>query len=108
MPSLLKAGALCVAGAALLLAPLPASAQTSLSETGSGFQTGNDRDILDTTSGNNSEGTVLDATNPMQLMQRLRQATSLNDATDPVDAIDAALKALEQPGPSAGTAGTLP
>ena len=78
---------------------LPAAAQTSLSETGAGFKTDNDRGILDTTSGTNNEGTVLDATNPMQLMQRLRQATSLNDATDPVDAIDAALKALEQPAP---------
>lgn len=99
MPSPLNGAVLALAGAALLLAPLPAAAQTSLSETGAGFKTDNDRGILDTTSGTNNEGTVLDATNPMQLMQRLRQATSLNDATDPVDAIDAALKALEQPAP---------
>ncbi|EAR20002.1 hypothetical protein WH7805_13818 [Synechococcus sp. WH 7805] len=46
---------------------------------------------------------MLDATNPMELMQRLRQATSLNDATAPSDAIDAALRALEQPDPAAGT-----
>ena len=108
MPSLFKPGALLVAWSALLLAPMPAAAQTSLSETGPSFETNSDRGILDTTSGNNSEGSVIDATNPMELIQRLRQATSLNDATDPVDAIDAALKALEQPAPSAGTAGTLP
>lgn len=99
MPSPLNGAVLALAGSALLIAPLPAAAQTSLSETGAGFKTDNDRGILDTTSGTNNEGTVLDATNPMQLMQRLRQATSLNDATDPVDAIDAALKALEQPAP---------
>ena len=33
----------------------------------------------------------------MELMQRLRQATSMNDATDPVDAIDAALREFNQP-----------
>ena len=103
MPSPLNVGILVIAGSASLLAPLPAAAQTSLSENGSGFQPEKDRGILDSTSGQNNEGTVLDATNPMQLMQRLRQATSLNDATDPVDAIDAALKAFEQPDPSAGT-----
>ena len=103
MHSLLNVGVLAVAGSALLLAPVPAAAQTSLSETGAGFKTGNDRNILDTTSGSKSEGSVLDATNPMQLMQRLRQATSLNDATDPVDAIDAALRAFEEPDPAAGT-----
>ena len=99
MPSLLNGAVLAVAGSALLLAPLPAAAQTSLSDTGAGFNTDNDRGILDTTSGTNNEGRVLDATNPMQFTQRPRQDTSLTDATDPVDATDAALKALEHPAP---------
>lgn len=36
--------------------------------------------------------TVLDATNPIDLMNRLRRATAMDDATPPSDAIDAALK----------------
>jgi hypothetical protein len=35
---------------------------------------------------------VLDATNPVDLMNRLRRATAMDDATPPSDAIDAALK----------------
>ena len=108
MPSLLKSGALAVAWFALLAASQPGVAQTSLSESSSGFERNSDRDIFNTIQGESDKGSVLDATNPMELMQRLRQATSLNDATDPSDAIDAALRALEQPDPAAGTAGTLP
>ena len=102
MPSLLKAGALGVAWSSLMLISVPATAQTSLSESGPGFETNSDRDIFNTLSGESDKGSVLDATNPMELMQRLRQATSFNDATDPSDAIDAALRALEQSEPAAG------
>ena len=42
---------------------------------------------------------MLDATNPMDLLNRLRQANSMNDATDPSDAIDAALKGWESQTP---------
>ncbi len=35
---------------------------------------------------------VLDATNPIDLMNRLRRATAMDDATAPSDAIDAALR----------------
>ena len=41
---------------------------------------------------------MLDATNPMELINRLRQATAMDDATSPSDAIDDALKALEEEG----------
>ncbi len=44
----------------------------------------------------NKEGTILDATNPMDLMNRLRRATAMDNATSPSDAIDSALKALEE------------
>jgi len=103
MPSLLKAGALGVAWSSLMLISVPATAQTSLSESGPGFETNSDRDIFNTLPGESRKESVLDATNPMELMQRLRQATSLNDATDPSDAIDAALRAFEEPDPAAGT-----
>ena len=55
-----------------------------------------DRDIYNTLPGE-SKKSVLDVTNPMELMRNLRQATSMNDATDPVDAIDEALRELSQP-----------
>ena len=43
--------------------------------------------------GDNSD--VLDATNPMDLINRLRQSGMMDDATPPSDAVDAALKAFE-------------
>ena len=43
--------------------------------------------------GENSD--VLDATNPMDLINRLRQSGMMDDATPPSDAVDAALKAFE-------------
>ena len=57
-----------------------------------------DRDIYNTLPGESKKkGSVLDVTNPMELMRTLRQATSMNDATDPVDAIDEALREFSQP-----------
>ena len=43
--------------------------------------------------GDNSD--VLDATNPMDLINRLRQSGMMDEATPPSDAVDAALKAFE-------------
>ena len=54
-----------------------------------------ERELFNTLPGNNSKGTILDATNPMDLMNRLRRATALDNATSPSDAVDEALKALE-------------
>ena len=68
----------------------PAEAQLS-----GDYQTPQERDLYNTVPGNNDKGTILDATNPMDLMNRLRRSTAMDDATDPSDAIDAALKALE-------------
>jgi hypothetical protein len=39
---------------------------------------------------------VLDATNPMDLLNRIRQSGAMDDATAPSDAVDAALKAYQQ------------
>lgn len=68
----------------------PAEAQLS-----GDYQTPQERDLYNTVPGNNDKGTILDATNPMDLMNRLRRSTAMDDATAPSDAIDAALKALE-------------
>ena len=68
---------------------------------GSGYQSPQQRDVFQTVPGQKNQESVLDATNPMELMNRLRRANAMNDATPPSDAIDAALKALEvsQPAP---------
>jgi len=44
-------------------------------------------------------GPILDATNPMDLINRLRKSESMTDATPPSDAIDAALKNFQQETP---------
>ncbi len=41
------------------------------------------------------EENPIDLTNPMELMDRLRRASAMNDATSPADAIDEALKAFD-------------
>ena len=63
-----------------------------------GIERNADREIYNTLPGeSNKKGSVLDVTNPMELMRSLRQANSMNDATDPVDAIDEALREFSQP-----------
>ncbi|WP_242036417.1 hypothetical protein [Cyanobium sp. FACHB-13342] len=47
---------------------------------------------LDYGTGTNRGGSALDSTNPWELMNKLRKASSLDDATQPSDAVDAALK----------------
>jgi hypothetical protein len=50
---------------------------------------------------------VFDATNQIDLMNRIRRATALDNATPPADAIDAALRELEAaPQPAAATPGS--
>ena len=58
------------------------------------YQNREEREIYGDT---NNNGSVLDAANPMDLMNRIRRSTAMNDATPPSDAIDAALKALQNP-----------
>jgi len=45
-------------------------------------------------------GSLLDSANPMDLMNKLRKSTAMDDATPPGDAIDRALKALNSPPPA--------
>lgn len=51
--------------------------------------------------GSPKAGSILDSTNPIDLMNKIRRGTALDDATAPVDAIDAALKELDAAGPAA-------
>ena len=85
------------ASSALLIVSPSAQPQTTLSQPSS-IERNEDRDIDNTLPGESTQkGSVLDVTNPMELMRSLRQASSMNDATDPVDAIDEALRELAQP-----------
>ena len=47
---------------------------------------------LDYGTGPTRSGSVLDSANPIELMNRLRKASSLDDATQPGEAVDAALR----------------
>ena len=53
-----------------------------------------EREIHNTFSRDQKNGAIIDATNPMDLINRLRQATAMDNATTPSDAIDEALKAF--------------
>ena len=55
-----------------------------------------EREIHNTFSRGQSNGALIDATNPMDLINRLRQATAMDDATNPSDAIDDALRAFDE------------
>jgi hypothetical protein len=47
---------------------------------------------------------VLDTTNPLDLMNKIRKGRAMDDATNPTDAIDAALKELDAQAPRATAA----
>ncbi len=67
------------------------------------FQNREERNLYNP--GSNGSDSILDSTNPMDLINRIRQVGSLDDATPPSDAIDAALKAFrEEPAASPPTA----
>ena len=89
--------------AALVLAPLAARAQQA--GFGQTINSPQQERELDN-GGGPSRNAVLDATNPIQLMNQLRRATALDDATPPADAIDAALRDF-QPQPAAPGSGLM-
>lgn len=87
--------ALALSALALLALPLGA-----VSPARADYATGQskqERDLYDygPNGGAKSGGSILDAANPIQLMNQIRRSTALDEATTPGDAIDQALKALE-------------
>ncbi|MDA0718218.1 MAG: hypothetical protein O2839_08410 [Cyanobacteria bacterium] len=52
---------------------------------------------LDYGTGTNRSGSLFDSANPIDLMNKLRRATAMDDATTPRDALDAALRDYESP-----------
>jgi hypothetical protein len=62
---------------------------------------------------NGSNGTpksnsILDSANPIDLMNKIRKGSAMDDATNPTDAIDAALKELDAQAPAAATSPSAP
>lgn len=98
-----------LAGSALallaLLAPLRAGAQAA-SEFAPSRQ---EQEVYNygPNNGSRSGGSILDAANPIDLMNRIRRATALDEATNPGDAIDQALRALEAQSAPASPAAPL-
>ena len=85
-----SAAQLLISAASLASLVVPVSAQVD-----GGYQNREEREIFSTSPGGDS-GAILDATNPMDLINRIQRSVAMEDATPPSDAIDAALKALEQ------------
>mgnify|MGYP006275001403 CR=1 FL=1 len=81
----------------LVLGASPASAQ----QAGYGQTLGTspmERQIYDGGSGRPSGGSILDSTNPLDLMNKIRRGTAMDDATPPASAIDQALQQFESQG----------
>lgn len=89
-------------GAAIAMQPVSAQQQGYGQTMGTGQQ---EREINFGTGPNrNSGGGILDSTNPIELMNKLRRGTAMDDATPPGDAIDAALNDYHQQAAGSGAA----
>ena len=62
----------------------------------SAYETPKERQIYSPHSAASAGGRVLDATNPMDRLNRIRRSGAMDDATAPSDAVDEALKAYQQ------------
>jgi hypothetical protein len=96
-PLVLTAAGLVPLGALLLgVSALPVPAQ----EAGYGQTLGapQQRNLFDGDLGGDEDG--LDLNNPLNLIDRLRRGTAMDDATPPGDAVDAALREFESRGAS--------
>ncbi|MCU0529451.1 MAG: hypothetical protein MUD04_08150 [Cyanobium sp. Prado107] len=100
-----RAFARTLVAAGLLLAPLGfGEARAQQGGLGQSVTTPQQQRELDDGVGPSRSGSILDATNPIELMNRIRRATALDNATQPGDAIDAALRDFEAGSqPAAGT-----
>lgn len=93
---------LVLAGAALLATALPARSQ----EAGYGQTvdpSSQGRDAFDGTPAGRGES-ILDSTNPIDLMNRIRRRSALDDATPPGTAVDQALREFETQSAAPGAA----
>ena len=79
-----------------IVALLPVVSFPAVAQMGSAYETPQERQIYSPDSAGSAGGSVLDATNPMDLLNRIRRAGAMDDATAPSDAVDEALKAYQQ------------
>ena len=79
-----------------IVALLPVVSCPAVAQMGSAYETPQERQIYSPDSAGSAGSSVLDATNPMDLLNRIRRSGAMDDATPPSDAVDAALKAYQQ------------
>lgn len=88
-------------GCLLLVSAAVFSGGEALADTSSWGMSTQEKQIFDYGPGGGNSGSgskpgaVLDTTNPIELMNKIRRGTAMDDATPPGDAIDAALKELD-------------
>lgn len=105
-PSPLRNSAVACAGL-IALTVLGVSGQAARADYSSWGMSTQEKQIYDYgpggSNGTSKQGSILDSTNPIDLMNKIRRGTAMDDATPPGDAVDAALKELnaaQTPGPS--------
>lgn len=77
-----------------------ASAQTAPGS-GQSYATPQMQRELDYGTGKSQDSNIFKSADPIDLMNKLRRSTALDDATPPADAVDAALKGFNSPAPLA-------
>ena len=95
---------------AVALAVLPAGG-ASAQQAGYGQTLGTstqERQLYDYGPGKSGSGSgsIIDSTNPLDLLNKLKRSTALDDATPPSSAIDQALKDFDAKAPKPAPAGT--
>ena len=92
-------------GRFVLLLSVGLVAQPVLAESNSWGMSTQEKQIYDYgpggSNGTSRQGTILDSTNPIDLMNKIRRSQALDDATPPSDAVDQALREYStQTGPA--------
>jgi hypothetical protein len=81
--------------AALALLSLPLASSAALAQTNSFGQSIQEQQIYDNSPTGRPSNGILESGNPLELMNKLRRNSALDNATQPGDAIDQAIKDLE-------------
>ena len=99
----------CVAGAGALALFMAGDARAQQAGYGQTLGTSiQERQLYDYGPGRSGSGSgsILDSTNPLDLMNKLKRSTALDDATPPSSAIDQALRAFDAKTPKAAPSGS--
>ena len=85
--------------AALAILSFPLASQSALAQIGNFGQSVQEQQIYDNSPTGRPSGGILESGNPLELMNKLRRNSAMDNATQPDDAIDQAIRALEAQGP---------